>query len=521
MIESDLVVVGGGIAGLRAAIAAAEADLSVVLISRAGPLAHHDGNIRDGLNAPGDDALAAQFQGDTIAAGAGLADAGIVAESAAAAVSEAVAIEHMGAAFARSSDGGLQAFRLGHNGSAYSLRAGWWTGRALLNALFDQASGYAIAGYFEWLPLELLVDDDGVCGLTALNIRSGQVQVFAAGNVLLTEGAVGGLFAVSGNPRHSVGTGQALAATAGAPLLDPELVEFLPGLASDSPAANGAVIGDAAAAAEARYTGLATEPVGNSLGALARALDPAGGSRVEFADSADEMELFAPELMGLLDAELGARVVPSAHYSLGGIAPDTGIPGLHVAGESAAGVMHGAGLLAGNALLDLLLSALRAVSRIEPRPANLPEAVRWRAQEEIQLTMAGDARIDSAVLWNRLRGLVGGSLGLVRDGDDLTKAADAIAEIGELAGAAAPACPGYHFNLELVRLLELRQGVVTAAAMAAGAGGRRESRGAHQRRDFPIPVGGPAAHTAVRCSNSGWSSQRWTDYKPSAVEVSA
>lgn len=520
MTEYDLVVVGGGIAGLRAAIAAAESDLSVALVSRAPYGAHHDGNVRDGLNAPAGESQVAQFQSDVLSAGSGLADAAAVARCAEAAVAEAVATEHMGAAYARSSDGGLQAFRLGQHSGEYSLRAGWWTGRTVLNALLDHAVGYSIDGYFEWLPLELQLNDVGVSGLTALNIRSGQVQAFVAGNVLLTEGAVGGLYPVSGNARHSVGTAQALAATAGAVLLNPELVEFVPGVVSGSLAGNGAVIGDAAAAAGARYSGLKSDPDGISLGAVARVLDPNAGSRVDFSGCVEEMELFAPELRGLLDQDFGAALVPSAHYSLGGIAPDTGIPGLHAAGEAAAGSLHGAGLLAGNAILDLLHSASSAVARIAPRPAALPESIRWRAQEGIQLTLAGDSSIDPAVLWNRLRDLMGSNLGLSRDESGLAAAADQISEIGELARRAAPASSGYHFNLELVRLLELRQGVVTAAAIAAGAGSRRESRGPHQRPDHPA-ADEFADHSAVRLSESGWRSDRWAEYEPAAAEVSA
>ncbi|MXX99786.1 MAG: FAD-binding protein [Chloroflexi bacterium] len=521
MTEYDLVVVGGGIAALRAAIAAAESDLSVALISRAPYGAHHDGNIRDGLNAPAGGSQIEQFRSDALAAGSGLADAAAVSRFADGAVAEAVSTEHMGAAYARSADGGLQAFRLGQNSGDYSLRAGWWTGRAVLNALLDQAAGYAIDGYFEWLPLELQLDEVGVCGLTAFNIRSGQVQAFASGNVLLTEGAVGGLYSVSGNARHSAGTAQALAAAAGAVLLDPELVEFVPGLASNSPAAAGAVIGDVAAAAGARYAGLKSEPDGIALGAVARALDSGGGSRVDFSGCIEELELFAPELRGLLDDDFGAAVVPSAHFALGGIAPDTGIPGLHAAGEAAAGSLHGAGLLPGNALLDLLLSAKSAVSRIDPRPAALSETVRWRAQEGIQLTLAGDSSIDPAVLWNRLRGLMSSNLGLGRDESGLAAAADQIAEIGDLARRAAPASSGYHFNLELVRLLELRQGVVTAAAIAAGASSRRESRGPHQRADFPNAGADFADHSAIRFSASGWRSDRWAEYEPAAAEVPA
>ncbi len=431
-----------------------------------------------------------------------------------------VATEHMGAAYARSSDGGLQSFRLGQNGGEYSLRAGWWTGRAVLNALLDQAAGYSIDGYFEWLPLELQLGDDGVSGLTALNIRSGQAQAFVTGNVLLTEGAVGGLYPVSGNARHGAGTAQALAASAGAVLLDPELIEFVPGVVSGSPAGTGAIIGDAAAAAGASYSNLKSDPDGISLGALARALDPAGGSRVEFGDCVEELELFAPEIRGLLDDDLGAAVTPSVHYALGGIAPDSGIPGLHAAGEAAAGSLHGAGLLAGNALLDLLLSSVSAVSRIDPRPASLPESVRWRAQEGIQLTLAGDSGIDPAVLWNRLRDLMGSNLGLSREAGGLAAAADKIAEIGDLARRAAPAGTGYHFNLELVRLLELRQGAVTAAAIARGAESRRETRGPHRRSDFPTAGDGEADHSAVRRSESGWQSERWPEYERAAAGVS-
>ena len=137
------------------------------------------------------------------------------------------------------------------------------------------------------------------------------------------------------------------------------------------------------------------------------------------------------------------------------------------------------------------------------------------------MTLAGDSSIDPAVLWNRLRGLMSSNLGLGRDESGLAAAADQIAEIGDLARRAAPASSGYHFNLELVRLLELRQGVVTAAAIAAGASSRRESRGPHQRADFPNADADFADHSAIRFSASGWRSDRWADYEPAAAEVPA
>lgn len=508
MIEYELVVVGGGIAGLRAAIAAAEADLRVAVISRTNPIAHHDANLREGFNAPDGDRLKNAFVADCVAAGCGLADPSAIATVSDRAVGEAIAVEHMGATFARSTDGGLDAFRLAGNSAAYSLQAGWWSGRAVQNALIDQAAAYAIDIFSEWLALEVVADDAGVCGLTALNIRSGQVQAFSTGNVLLTEGSVGGIYTTSGNPRCCIGGGQALAAAVGAPLVDMEFVEYCAGLNSTSPSINGTLIGDAAAVAVAAYTGLRSQPDPVTPGGLARALDPGGSTRIDFSGNREEIELFAGEIGLLLGPELSAGVIPSVAYCLGGIAPDTGIDGLWAAGEAAVSPLLGAGLLAGNALLDLVQSATAAVMQITPRPGRVPASLRQKAQDEIQLTFSGDLQIDTAVLWDRLRAAMTQSAGLARDRDGLERARGQIDEIVALAARCAPAFPGAHFNLELVRLLELRQGLVSAAAIVAGSSARLESRGPHQRVDFPGQSANFGDHTVLRLGDAGFNVQR-------------
>ncbi len=520
MIEYDLVVVGGGIAGLRAAIAAAEAQLNVAIVSRTALAQSPDGNLRDGINAPsGDDQMAA-FIADSTAAGAGLAQPQQIESAGSAAAAVVVELEHMGTAFARSDDAGLAQIKLANNSVAYTVAAGWWSGRAVLNALIDRVAAYSIDVFTEWVPLDLHTDESGICGLTAYNIRSGLAQGFASGNVLLTDGSLGGLFAVSDNLGFAVGTSQALALTAGSQLADMEMIEWAAGIDHPSDSVKGAAIGGALAMAGRGITGLDAAP-GLTHGSLALAIEESSSPAADFSPFADEIELVAPEIAALLGDGLKSPLVPSVHFALGGVNPCTGVDGLYVAGEAAASPLLGGGLLPGNAILDLVDSAKSVANGIAPRPANLPESARIDAQARLQLAFRGDDSVDPGALFGRLRAVMSDFVGLSRSADGLGEAALLVAEISDSAARAAPAWNGSHYNLELVRLIELRRAAITASAVIAGAQSRTESRGCHRRSDHPEGDDQEAMHIVLRQQGAAVVTDQTASLSPQEAGVAA
>jgi L-aspartate oxidase len=486
--HDGVLVLGGGLAGLSAALAAGHRP---VLVLSAQPLgegastAWAQGGIAAALATNDSPALHAA---DTEAAGAGLVDpeaARALTELGAAVVAE---LRRLGVGFDRDGDGYRLSLEAAHSRPRVARVGGDGAGRAILQALERAALGAAHITVRTGLQARALLQDGAgrVRGVLARTEAGELVEVIASATVLAT-GGVGGLYAVTTNPRAIRGEGLAMAALAGATIVDPEFVQFHPtaidlGL-DPAPLATEALRGDGAVLIDSSGASImaGVHPAGDLAprDVVARALHRAlAEGRGAFLDTraaigagiADRFPaVFAGCLAGGLDPRTAPiPVSPAAHYHMGGVeaGPDgrTSLPGLFAAGECAAAGVHGANRLASNSLLEAAAfgaAAGRAAAAADPGTAPL------RAVEPPDLPAPELERLRRAL--TRDAGVERSAAGLER----LT------AELAETEARFGPALP-----------------LVTARLIADAALARRESRGAHHRTDFPAAVE-PARHTRI------------------------
>jgi L-aspartate oxidase len=493
-VEADLVVVGSGVAGLTAALDAAELGLRVVVVTKdaadAGSTRYAQGGVAVVLgDVPGDSVEA--HAADTIAAGAGLSDATAVAEILADGPAAVARLRARGAVFdpaadggtlARTREGGHSAFRVVHAGGDAT---GAEVERALVAAATDRRLPL-LAGH---VAVDALRDERGtVTGLAVLD-DAGRPGLLRAPAVLLASGGYGQLYASTTNPATATGDGVALALRAGAAVADLEFVQFHPTVLYTGPAVGrrplvteavrgeGAVLIDRAG----RRFMTGVHPLADLAprdvvaAAITRTLAATGADCVHLdATAIPDFARRFPTVNGACrDAGIDPvrepiPVTPAAHYACGGVVTDlhgrTEVPGLYAAGEVARTGLHGANRLASNSLLEGLVLGARAAlavaadrETVRPAPGEClvaSPAVPLAPREVVQQAMTGAA-------------------GIGRDAAGLAAASDRIE------GATAVGVPRDRAGVEDAALTLLAQAVLAAA------GTRTESRGCHVRTDFP------------------------------------
>lgn len=496
------VIVGAGLAGLSAALAAAPRRtllLSPAPLGEACSSAWAQGGIAAAMASDDSAALHAR---DTVAAGGGLVDVGVAAALAAAAPAVIERLAAMGAPFDRDSAGGyLASLEAAHSRARVVRVGGDGAGKAVLTAATRAAQAADWIDIREGVRLRGLLQD-GVGRIRGVRVEApdGAVEIIAPA-VVLTTGGIGGLYTVTTNPSALQGEGLGLAALAGAAVADPEFVQFHPtaiDIGRDpAPLATEALRGEGAVLIDADGRRLMAGHPGGDLAprdVVARALHASlAARRGAFLDARQAVgarfpEAFPAVFAACVSAGLDPRiapipVAPAAHFHMGGIAVDgdgrTSLPGLYAAGECAATGVHGANRLASNALLEaaafgaLAGQAAAAETALTGGPLilvtapDLPDA----ALQQLRRAMSRDA-------------------GVTRDAAGLDRL---LAELDALA---------------------LRHGqaasLVAARLIAHAALLREESRGAHHRTDFPAPVQ-PARRTRLT----------WTEFDASRRAVAA
>ena len=461
----DVVVVGGGIAGLTAALAAADEDASVLVLAKGSLDSTNSyaaqGGVAAAVGADDDPSLHAA---DTVAAGRGLCRASAVEQLAAEAPARIVDLKELGVAFdvGLGREGGHSRSRIVHAGGAE-------TGRRIADVLTARVRAHPRIAVAEGERVLALVTAGDRC----TGVVTGSGPVAARGTVLAT-GGYAALWERTTNPLGAVGQGLVLAYRAGAALADLELVQFHPTALLDAktpPRGGEHVVGlDGFLLSEALRGAGATllDEDGRRFvdelaprDVVARAIAAHASARLDLREI--ERDRY-PTLMATLEragydpADEPIPVSPAAHYSIGGIATDldgrTRVPGLYAAGECASTGVHGANRLASNSLLECLVFGRRAAlaALVEPAPVP-PSNGRVRGEVEPEVTPAVRRQ-----LW-RDAGLIRSAAGLER----------------------LLAAPGL-----LVRLI------------ARSALDRAESRGVHFREDFPAESEALAGHIVVR-----------------------
>jgi succinate dehydrogenase / fumarate reductase flavoprotein subunit len=521
---ANVLVIGTGAAGLRAAIAAHQAGSEVVVLGKRRRDDAHTVLAAGGINAalgtvdPQDSWQ--QHFGDTLREGYFLADPRVVELMATEAPAAVLELADWGAPFARTPDGRLDQRFFGAHRWRRTCYAGDWTGRAILRTLAAKVAELGLSVVDDQYVSQLLVADGACFGALAFDLETGERTMFLADAVVLATGGHTRIWRRSSSRRdENTGDGMYLALRAGCRLQDMELVQFHPtGMVAPEEAA-GTLVTEAVrgeggklknALGErfmARYDRERMELSARDRVALANYTEitegrggPNGGVFLDIThlDKDAILERLPRMYRQFLEYQMldisqqPMEVAPTAHYSMGGVVVDpethaTDVAGLYAAGEVTAG-LHGANRLGGNSLAETVIFGRRAGEAAARYSASRDVALRARdvvraADEELSAFIR-HGRQFARPLQRGLRDAMWETCGVVRDQAGLQHGLERVAELRRLAADVdvRPTSEGY---ADLAHALDLRASLAAAEATLLGALARTESRGAHQRRDHP------------------------------------
>jgi succinate dehydrogenase / fumarate reductase, flavoprotein subunit len=511
--EFDVLVLGGGASGLRAAVAARRGGAAVALVTKIHPLRTNTGVAFGGLNAAlGSDDSTAEFAEDTLIAGDGLNDRPVVRTFSEQARGDVIWLERMGVPFNRDSDGKLDRRPFGANRHNRTCYTDDWIGHIVLQVVYEQFQGSQAVLFEDCFVTSLVVDNGNCVGATALNLRTGALESFSAGAVILATGGFSRLYHPSTASIGTTGDGQSLAYRAGARLMDIEMVQFHPTV---FPGRDGLLITEAALAEGARIVNQRGEEVVQSKGAtreqlcrsIHRALqDEQGAIALDLRPIGKEVLVSRfPQTHEIVRAVSGIDIVkepvpirPAAHRPIGGIETnaqgETSIAGLFAAGECACNGLNGAGRLAGNALTENIVFGRRvgeaAAAFVKGAQKKAFPVARASDEERRLAALAGDGSSQSSgdsvgKIQAELGQLMNGHVGLFRDQASLQGALDRIRSLKERYSNLRVRNASRVFNYALTTYLETGSLLNMAEVVTLAAQTRTESRGAHQRTDYP------------------------------------
>jgi fumarate reductase flavoprotein subunit len=540
-LQHDIVIVGGGGAGLRAAIAIAELDpsLSVAVVSKVYPMRSHTVAAEGGAAAviKDNDSLDAHCY-DTISGSDWLADQDAVELFVEEAPRELIQMEHWGCPWNREPDGRVSVRPFG----GMTIERTWFaadkTGFHMLHTLFQTLLKYdEVVRYDEWFATKLLVEDGRCQGVAAIELRTGHVRCIGAKAVILCTGGAGKIFPFTTNGAIKTGDGMALAYRAGVPLKDMEFVQYhptgLPGtgiLITEAARGEGGVmynkhgerylrdydLGEPLDVHDANHPQKRTMELG-PRDRLSQAFvkEHEKGNTIDspFGDVVhlDIRHLgekrinkrlpFVRELAknyaGIDPVHEPIPVRPVIHYMMGGIHTDihgaTPMPGLYAVGECACISINGANRLGSNSLTKLLVFGKRAGAAAatyvgQCGQLNIPAIQSQTVSEQTRITellnrSSGTERI--VALRNDMHHAMESGAGIYRDSDSLSSTCDILSQVRKRLTNIQLDDRSNCFNTELTAALELENMIDIAEAVAHSARQRTESRGSHQRTDFP------------------------------------
>ncbi len=384
----DLVIVGGGLTGLRAALEGVRGGLDVAVVSKVHPLRSHSVAAQGGINAAlgnaagGEDDNWEKHAFDTVKGSDYLADQDAVEIMCREAPTTVVELEHMGTVFSRTEDGRIAQRPFGGAGFPRTCYAADRTGRNLLHTLYEQLTATGVTFYDEYFVTSLVVDGGRCTGCTALNIADGVLHGFVAGATLLATGGFGRLFARSTNALINTGDGAALAFRAGVPLEDMEFVQFHPTtlfgsnilITEGARGEGGLLFNNREERFMKDYAAKAMELAPRDI--VARAIQTEAEAGRGFENEYVHLDLthlgagrinerlpgirqIAIDFAGVDPVEAPIPVQPGQHYSMGGVPSGvdglTPMPGLYAAGECSCVSVHGSNRLGGNSLLETVV----------------------------------------------------------------------------------------------------------------------------------------------------------------------
>lgn len=523
----DVLIIGGGLTGLRAALRISDASLNGAVVSKVHPLRSHSVAAQGGMNASlgnvkGEDGTTDSWKSharDTVAGSDYLADQDAVERMCREAPTAVIELEHMGMVWSRLDNGKIAQRPFGGAGFPRTCYAADRTGHNALHTLYERVSGREIPVYEDFFVTSLITNDGRCVGCTALELTTGQVHGFLANAVLMATGGFGRLFNRSTNALINTGDGQALALRAGALLKDMEFVQFHPTtlyrtniLITEGARGEGGILlnqngerfmeryapksldlapRDVVARAIEREI---SEGRGYDGGYVHLDLRHLGADRIR--ERLPGIRQIAMDFAGVDPIQDPVPIQPGQHYSMGGIDVDVNgastLPGLYAAGECACVSVHGANRLGGNSLVETvvfgrlvaekIIEDVAAIASPEDAPA---KAAVTSVNDRIDgiLRREGGERV--FMIRDMMTDTMTTKFGIFREKQKMQEGLGEIKKMQERVSHASPQNKERQLNQALVRFFELEGMLLLAEAVARGALAREESRGSHTRTDYP------------------------------------
>jgi succinate dehydrogenase / fumarate reductase flavoprotein subunit len=529
MIRHQLVIVGGGLAGLRAAVEAKGAGIDVAVISQVHPGRSHSGAAQGGINAAlannpeSHDDTPEKHAFDTVKGSDYLADQDAVYQMTQDAPQTIFEMEHWGCPFSRYDDGRIAQRPFGGAGYPRTCYGADKTGHYLLHTLVEQAYRRQVAMYIERFVTSLIVVEGECRGVVAYDMIRGGFEAFVADAVIIATGGAGRTYANTTNAIISTGYGAAMAYHAGVPLKDMEFVQFHPtGLYTTNilmtegcRGEGGYLINDLGERFMERYAPTVMELAPRDITARSIWTEilegrGIGGKDFVYLDLRHLGERkIAEKLPGIRDLAIHFEgvdpvtqpvpIVPSHHYTMGGIDTDvdgvTEMPGLYAVGECACVSVHGANRLGGNSLLETIVFGRRAGRAVvsfladggagRPAPEAAARAALGAVQERVDRLSRAAATEDAYDIRGEMIVTMKQNFGIFREARQMQEGIDKLLSLKERLPRIGLRHAGGAFNLDMIRTIELEGMLDVALATAVGAFKRTESRGSHARTDYP------------------------------------
>jgi succinate dehydrogenase / fumarate reductase, flavoprotein subunit len=520
----DVLIIGAGLAGQRAALAAAQEGASVAIMSKVHPVRSHSVAAAGGINAAinvTDDWRSHAY--DTVKGSDFLGDQDAIEIMCSEAPGEVMHLEHLGVTFHRNERGELDLRAFGGASMKRTAYVADITGQAILHVLYEQLMKHheTVESYEEWFVTSLIQDEQGRCtGAIARDVRTGAIEVFDAKNVILACGGAGQAYKPTTNGLIVTGDGIALAYRIGAPLMDMEMVQYHPTCLVES----GILITEGARGEGAQLLNkdgerfmeksapnkmeLASRDVvsraeqieineGRGVGPRGEGiyLDVTVVPRKRTLEALREIVNLGRDFAGVDITREPITIRPGQHYIMGGVKTDvdgrTPIEGLYAAGEVACVSVHGGNRLGANSLLDTLIFGRRAGEHAAKRASTMPMPSAGRARAAQDETMLagilgrehGGRRVSE--IKDELGRTMNEQVAVFREENGLQEALATVRRLREESDSAWVDDRGTVFNQDVLGAMELGFMLDCSEAIVLGAIERKESRGAQYRTDFP------------------------------------
>jgi succinate dehydrogenase / fumarate reductase flavoprotein subunit len=524
MPEHDVLIIGAGLAGQRAALAAAREGVSVGIISKVHPVRSHSVAAAGGINAAisvADDWRSHAY--DTVKGSDFLGDQDAIEVMCSEAPAEVMHLEHIGVTFHRNEAGELDLRAFGGASMNRTAYVADITGQAILHVLYEQLMKHSssVERFEEWFVTSLIIDEHGSCvGVVARDIRTGRMETFAAKNVILASGGAGQCFKPTTNALICTADGITQAYRAGAPLMDMEMIQYHPTTLAE----NGFLITEGARGEGAHLLNsegerfmakmapnkmeLASRDVvsraeqieineGRGVGPDGRGiyLDITVVPRKRTLEALREIVNIGKDFAGVDITREPIIIQPGQHYIMGGVKTDkdgrTPIPGLYAAGEVACVSVHGGNRLGANSLLDTLIFGRRSGEHAAARARSLsmPSLTDAQLRRDTEMIEQIIARPRAGRRISEIKEELGIAMNqhvaVFRDEQGLQAAGEVVARLKEEAQNAYVDDRGTVFNQDVLGAIELGYMLDAAEVMVVAALERKESRGAQFRTDYP------------------------------------